>query len=457
MVQEFSNTKLPPQDIDAEKSVLGALMLDKNAVVKVADLLLPEDFYKPRHLKIYQVILDIFERGEPIDFLSVSSRLKEKNFLEEVGGNSYLTELINFVPTSAHIASYAKIVQRKRVLRDLISASHEINELGYMEDQDIDEVLDKAEQKVFQVAQKNLIQNFTHIKEALGDAIERIDRLSKGQGALRGVATGFKGLDNLLSGLQKSDLIILAGRPSMGKSALALNFASNVALQEGVPVAVFSLEMSKDQVVDRFISSISNVDLWRIRTGKLSNEGAETDFERIQHAMSRLSETGIYINDAAITSVVQMRAMARRLQSQHGLGLIIVDYLQLIEPKNSMLAMVQQVTEISRSLKIMAKELNVPVLALSQLSRAVEQRIPPIPRLADLRESGSLEQDADVVILIYREDKYKNNSEEKDNITELIIAKHRNGPTGSVKVMFDEPRASFKAIAKEFQGEFSPV
>jgi len=446
--------QLPPQNIEAEKSLLGCLLFDKNAIIKVADFLLPKDFYKQNHQQIYQAILDLFEKGEPIDLLSVSSRLKEKNLLEEIGGNSYLTELINNVLTASHVLNYAKIVQRKRILRDLIDASQEINLLGHNEEEDIDSILDKAEQKIFSIAQKSLTQKFFPIKEGLEEAFERIDKLSKYKGGLRGVATGFTDLDNVLAGLQKSDLIILASRPSMGKSSLALNIAANVAINEKLPVGIFSLEMSKDQIIDRFIAALANIDLWRLRTGRLSSDANNNDFEKIQHAMSILSETPIFIDDAASSNVLQMRAMARRLQAENGLGLIIIDYLQLVEPRNSTASLVQQISEISRSLKGLARELNVPVLALSQLSRAVEHRTPQIPRLSDLRESGGLEQDSDVVLFIYREDRYNSDTPRK-NIADIIIAKHRNGPVGKVELYFDERQASFRNLEKEEYSNYS--
>lgn len=440
--------KLPPQNIEAEKSLLGCLMLDKNAIIKVGDFLRPKDFYRQNHQQIYQVILELFEKDEPIDLLAVSSRLKEKKLLEEIGGNSYLTEIINTVPTATHILNYAKIVQRKRILRDLIEASQEINTLGYNEQEDIDVLLDRAEQRIFSIAQKSLTQRFFPIKEGLEEAFERIDKLSKHEGGLRGLPTGFSGLDNILAGLQKSDLIILASRPSLGKSSLAVNIATNIAITEKVPVGIFSLEMSKDQIIDRFIASLANVDLWRLRTGRLSSEGEENDFTRIQHTMGVLSEAPIFIDDAASSNILQMRAMARRLQAEHGLGLIIIDYLQLMEPRNPLSTLVQQVSETSRSLKGLARELNVPVLALSQLSRAVEHRTPQIPRLADLRESGSLEQDADVVLFIYREDRYAPDTTKK-NIVDIIIAKHRNGPVGKVELYFDDRRVCFRNLEKE--------
>ena len=450
MAEEKSPTpdKLPPQSIEAEISLLGSLMMDKDAFLKVGDFLESRDLYKKTHQHIYLAMQDLFEKGEPIDVLSVASRLKEKGQMEEVGGNAYLTELINSVPTASHVMAYAKIVQKKRILRDLISVSYEIGTMGYNESEDTDILLDKAESSIFAIAQKSLAQNFTHVKDNLEEAFERIDMLSKHEKGTRGVPTGFADLDNILSGLQKSDLIILASRPSMGKSALAMDIARRVAIHQQIPVGVFSLEMSKDQVIDRLIASQANVDLWKLRTGRLSSQGDDNDFARIQEAMGVLSEAPLYVEDSSLQNVLKMRAMARRLQANQGLGLLIIDYLQLIEPRNPQSNIVQQVSEISRSLKGLARELNVPVLALSQLSRAVEQRTPQRPRLSDLRESGSLEQDADVVLFIYREDKYRADPTNQ-GIAEIIIAKHRNGPVGSVKLYFNERIVSFTDLAKE--------
>ncbi|MBZ1345464.1 MAG: replicative DNA helicase [Candidatus Nealsonbacteria bacterium] len=441
--------KLPPQSIEAEKSLLGCLMLDKNAIIKVADFLQPRDFYKGIHREIYLACQKLFEKGEPIDLLSVSTVLKGKNLLEEIGGHGYLTDLINSVPTASHVLNYAKIVQRKRTLRDLIEAGQEIDQIGHNETEDVDILLDRAEKRIFSIAQKSLTQNFILVKDRLEEAFERIDNLSKHKAGFRGLPTGFSELDNILAGLQKSDLIILASRPSLGKSSLALNIALNIAVNQKMPVGIFSLEMSNDQVVDRLISSLANVDLWRLRTGRLSAEGENNDFIRIQHALGILAEAPIYIDDRSATNVIQMKAMARRLQAEKELGLIIVDYLQLMEARNQTESTVQQMTEISRSLKGLAKELNIPVLAISQLSRAVEQRSPQIPRLSDLRESGALEQDADVVIFIYREDRYRPESNRK-NIADLIIAKHRNGPVGRVELYFDDQIASFRSLEKGY-------
>mgnify|MGYP001572419752 FL=1 len=444
--------KLPPRSIEAEQSLLGSLLLDKDAIIRVADILAPDSFYQKSHQDIYRVCRELFEKGEPIDLLSVSNRLKDKGILEQVGGSSYLSELINMVATPAHAANYGKIVHRKSILRDLISASHDISRLGYDESEDINVLLDKAEKRIFGIAQSGLSQDFVLVKTTLEDAFTRIDQLSKQGAGLRGLATGFSALDNILAGLQKSDLIILAARPSLGKSALALNFALNVAINEKIPVGVFSLEMSKDQIVDRLISSISMVDLWKIRTGKLSHEGEDNDFTKIREAMSVLSEAPLYIDDAASPTILQMKAMCRRLQASKGLGLVVVDYLQLVEPFNPDAPPVQQVTEASRALKALARELNIPVLVLSQLSRAVESRSPQIPRLADLRQSGSIEQDADVVMFIYREDRYRPETEKK-GIADIIIAKHRNGPVGQAEVYFDERTVTFRNLEKRYSEE----
>ena len=442
--------RIPPQNVEAEMSVLGSLMLDREAMYRVADTLSVRDFYKPAHQLIYEAMLDLFKSHEPIDVLSVSTRLREKNILEDIGGSSYLTTLVNSVPTAAHVTHYGKIVHKKRVLRDLIDASYHIAELGYREEDSVEELLDEAEQRIFAISQTSLQQEFFAVKDALQEAWERIDHLHKGDGALRGVSTGFTDLDNLLAGFQKSDLIILASRPSLGKTSLALDIARNAALKAKVSVGLFSLEMSREQLVDRLVAAQAGVDLWRLRTGRLSSDGDDNDFVRIRDAMEELSQTAIFIDDAAMPTVMQIRAMARRLQAEHGLDLLIIDYLQLIKGHDRAENRVQEVSEISRSLKALAKELNIPVLALSQLSRAVEARTDSIPKLSDLRESGSIEQDADVVMFIYREDKARKNTDRK-NIADILIEKHRNGPTGKIQLYFAEEQASFRAIARQYE------
>ncbi|HNU96909.1 MAG TPA: replicative DNA helicase [Candidatus Portnoybacteria bacterium] len=442
--------KLPPQSIEAEQSVLGSLLLNKKAIIKVADILRPEDFYRDTHRHIYETMIELFEKNEAIDILTVSSRLETKELLKEIGGSTYLTNLVNSVPTASNVVYYAKIVQRKKLLRDLIDAAYDITQLSFEESQDIENILDQAEKNIFSVSQKSLKQYFTPIKPALEEAFDRIDQLHKHEGGtLRGISTGFKDIDNILAGLQKSDYIILAARPSIGKTTLALDIARNVAINTKKAVGLFSLEMSASQLVDRILCSEANIDLWKLRTGRLSDKGEDNDFTKIQEAMGILSDAPIFIDDTAASTVLEIKTKARRLQSEHDLGLIVIDYIQLINPTGSQSNPVQQMTEISRSLKALARELDIPVLAISQLSRASEQREDKRPRLSDLRESGSLEQDADVVLLIFREDLAHKNSEKK-NIAEIIIAKHRNGPTGSVELYFNQDKVSFQNLAKQY-------
>ncbi len=445
--EKAENIKMPPHNIEAEQSVLGSILLDKESMVKVADIITSKDFYKKAHRLIYETMLDLYQNQEPIDVLNVTNRLKDKKQLKDVGGASYITNLVNSIATPAHIASYAKTVYKKRILRDLISASYNIAELGYKEHEDIDMLLDEAEKNIFGITQESLSQSFSHVKNTLDAAFERIEKLHQNDHAMRGVATGFKKMDNLLSGLQKSDLVILAARPSLGKTSLALNIALNAAKNK-VPVGIFSLEMSSEQLVDRLIATEARVDLWKLRTGNLSMDGELNDFARISDALGSLSEAPIFFEESSNPNILQMRTMARRLQAEHGLGLIVVDYLQLIQPRNPNDSPVQSISEISRSLKGLARELNVPVLALSQLSRAVEQRTARIPKLSDLRDSGSIEQDADVVMFIYREDKDRENTERK-NQADIIIAKHRNGPLGNVALYFDQERATFEDLSSD--------
>lgn len=445
-----AGVRVPPQNIEAEMSALGSLMLDKDAIFAVADALSPRDFYKPLHREIYEAMMDLFSKGEPIDVLSLSNRLKERGSLESIGGSAYLASLVNTVPTASHAVHYAAIVRKKRLMRDLIEASHHITQLGYKESEDVESLIDEAEQKIFGIAKDSLRQEFFRVRDALEPAYERLEKLHSGDGVLRGVPTGFKDLDDKLAGLQRSDLIILASRPSLGKTSLALNIARNVAVEYKKAVGVFSLEMSRDQLVDRLIASEANVDSWRLRTGRLRSDGVENDFARIRDGMAVLSEAPIFIDDSSSPTTMELRAKARRLQAEHDLGLVVVDYLQLMKGSGYQESRVLEVSEISRGLKAMAKELNIPVLALSQLSRGVENRPTAKPKLSDLRESGALEQDADVVMFIYREDKVKENSDRK-NIAEILIEKHRNGPTGSVPLYFHEKTASFRSLEKHQQ------
>ena len=437
---------LPPQNQEAEASVLGALLLDKDAVVRVADFLHAADFYREQYGLIYQAMLDLFESREPIDILSVSEKLRAQGKLDTIGGQSTLTGLVNGVPSAAHVQYYGKIVQGKATLRRLISAATEINELGYQENEDVASVLDQAEQRLFEVSQLQLSQSFVPLKSILASTFERIDELHRNRGSLRGIATGFTDIDELLAGLQRSNLVILAARPSMGKTTFALDIVRNVCVNLKQAVGFFSLEMSRDELVDRLLSSQAQIDLWKLRTGRLADNERSNDFERLNEAMGILSEAPLFIDDSAGCNIMELRAKARRLHTEHKLSLIVVDYLQLMEGRSTE-NRVQEVSEISRSLKGIARELNVPVLALSQLSRAVEQRDSKIPQLSDLRESGSIEQDADVVMFIYREQMYKPDTKRK-NIAEIHVRKHRNGPTGQVDLYFNGQQVRFQNLAK---------
>jgi replicative DNA helicase len=440
----MATVKVPPHNTEAEESVLGSLMIQADAIVKVADILIPRDFYAPAHAKIYEAILSLYEAHQPIDILSATSRLRENGMLENVGGSTYLTKLVNSVPTASHVDHYAKIVKEKKILRDLVSAAGEITEQAFASGEDLEGTLDQIEQRIFSISQRSVTQKFVALKDELQPAYERIEKLHSGQGLLRGVATGFPELDNILSGLQRSDLVVLGARPSLGKTSLALDFARHAAVKLKEPVGFFSLEMSREQVVDRLISAEAGVPLWKLRTGRLNDDH---DFELIQHSLDALSRAPLFIDDTPSPNILQMRSMGRRLQMDHGLSLIVIDYLQLIQPRTNSDNMVAQITEISRGLKGLARELNVPVLALSQLSRAVDQRDTKIPRLSDLRESGSIEQDADVVMFIYRKDRDKSGvTPEEEGVAEIIVAKHRNGPLGTVRLRFDQERASFQSI-----------
>jgi len=448
-----SIAKLPPQNIDAEQSVLGSLLLDQNAIVKIADTIAPEDFYKDIHQLIFQAMLDLFEKHEPIDILSLANSLSERQQLELVGGRTYLADLTTAVPSASNVVNYASIVQKKATLRRLLYASQEITQMGWDENEDVDVVLDKAEQKLFGISQKFLKQNFISIRSVLHDTFERIEKLHQGDGRLRGVATGFTDLDNILSGLQNSDLVVIAARPSVGKTTLALDIARHIAVVEKKPVGIFSLEMSKEQLVDRLLCTQAGVELWKMRTGKLSSDPSHDDFPRIGHAMGELSEAPIFIDDSATANIMEIRSKARRLHMEYGLQCLVIDYLQLMEGRNTE-NRVQEIAEITRALKSIARELDIPVIAISQLSRAVEMTKPAIPRLSHLRESGSIEQDADVVIFIYRKAADKNYQiddipQDERHVAELHIAKHRNGPTGLVKLFFNENLVSFKNLSRK--------
>ncbi len=431
-----------PCNIEAERALLGAIMLKPDVLHDVSVTVYPESFYADKHRVIYEAVTGLFSKGDPIDLVSVVTKLKASDQLDRVGGTSYVSELIETVPAAGNAMYYAEQVHNKATLRGLIHAAEDIAEIGYSDPETVDEALDAAEKKIFTATQAPSAQKFRTIGSALSEAWTRFEHLSENQEERRGVPTGFTSLDNLLAGFQKSDLIILAARPSMGKTTFALDIARNSALKYGASVGIFSLEMSDQQLVDRMLAAEAGVDSWKLRTGRLSNDH---EYEALQAAMARLHEAPIHIIDEAALNIVKMRSAARRLKNEHGLDLLIVDYLQLMSPtltKGSD-SMVQQVTEISRSLKVLARELEIPVLALSQLSRAVEQRGGK-PRLSDLRDSGSIEQDADVVMFIHREDKMNKDKEaERPNIAEILVEKHRNGPVGHAELYFDGQHVRF--------------
>ena len=443
--------RTPPQTLESEKAFLGALMIRPEAMAEAVDAIHADAFYSEKHRIIYRAMLSLWQKNEPIDVESVRSALSDQKQLEPVGGVMYLAELAAEVPAASNARHYANQVQKKSMLRNLIDAGEYVAELGYDEGEELEEVLDKAEKKIYEVTATPTLSKFTPLRESLTEAWARLEHLQEHKDEMRGIRTGFKELDNLLAGFQKSDLIILAARPSMGKTALALDIARQTAVHYQTPVGIFSLEMSAQQLVDRMVAAEARVNSWNLRTGRISDK---EDFARIHDAYDRLSQAPIFIDDQPGNNILKMRAVARRLKREQGLGLLVVDYLQLMMPTNTRASdnLVQQVTEISRSLKNLARELDVPVLALSQLSRAVEQRRGK-PRLSDLRDSGSIEQDADVVMFIHRDDKMNENSE-RPNIAEILIEKHRNGPIGKVEFYFDDKRTTFNSIDKSDFGVF---
>lgn len=441
--KDIPTGKVPPQNLDAEMSLLGAVLIDEETLADISEHVTAKDFYDKRHALIYGGMMRLYERHKPVDLLTLTDELKKKDELETVGGSAYLTELTNYVPTAAHAEAYAEMVAQKAVRRRLIKASAEISELGFDEDTTTQELLEKAEAELFSVSDQSLKQDVVSLDTILTESFDRMEELHRNKGALRGIRTGYRDLDNMTAGLQRSDLIILAARPAMGKTTLVTNLAYNVATIAKQPVLFFSLEMSKEQLVDRMLADASGVDAWNIRTGNLSDE----DFSKLSEAMGEMAEAPIFIDDTPGLSVLEMRTKARRASHNAPLGLIIVDYLQLLQSNgNHNGNRVQEVSEISRGLKLIARELNVPLIALSQLSRSVESRTPPIPQLADLRESGSIEQDADIVSFIYRPGYYEPDNPEYENITELIIAKHRNGPVGKIGLYFHPERLRFMSL-----------
>lgn len=440
--------KLPPQSLDAEKSLLGAVLIDEEVLADASEHVAPKDFYEKNHQTIFAAMMRLYERHRPVDLLTLTEELKKKKQLDEIGGSAYLTELTNYVPTAAHAEAYAELVKQKAIRRRLIRASADISKLGFDEETSTEELLEKAEAELFSVSDQSLKQDLVSIESILTESFDRIEELHRNKGSLRGVRTGYRDLDNMTAGLQRSDLFIIAARPAMGKTTLVTNLAYNVATIAKLPVLFFSLEMSKEQLIDRMLADASGVNSWNIRTGNLSDE----DFSKISEAMGEMAEAPIFIDDTPGLSVLEMRTKARRAAHDQPLGLIIVDYLQLMQGNGNYAGnRVQEVSEISRGLKLIARELNVPVIALSQLSRSVESRTPPVPQLSDLRESGSIEQDADVVTFIYRPGYYEPDNPDLANITDLIIAKHRNGPVGKVQLYFHPERLRFMSLDKREQ------
>lgn len=435
-----STTKLPPQNIEAEQSLLGALLIDKDAIVRIAERIRPHYFYRSeQHGKIYEAILDLFEKREPIDLVTLTEKLRQIDSLDLVGGSAYISSLVNTVPTAAHIEHYAQIIREHAVRRNLITQATKLVEMAYDEGVPVGQLLETAEQNIFAISQENVKKDFVPLKDLLTISFERLDELQKSSGKLRGVPTGFKDLDSKLAGFQESNLIIFAARPGQGKTSFVLNVAEYVAVKSNMPVGIFSLEMSQEELVDRIIVSRAEIDSWKLKTGRLD----DNDFDKISRAYGELAEAPLFIDDTPGLSLAEIRTKARRLQMEHGLKLLIVDYLQLIRGSGrSSDNRVQEVSEISQGLKNLARELKIPVLAVSQLSRAVESRGTRRPQLADLRESGAIEQDADVVMFIYRED--------PENISDvtLDIQKHRNGATGEIKLIFIGERTKFYGMEK---------
>ena len=442
MSSEKTGGKIPPQNLDAEMSLIGAILIDEEVLIDIVEIVKAADFYDKRHATIFASIIRLYEHHQPVDLLTLTNELKKREELDAVGGSSYLAELTNYVPTASHAASYAEIVAQAAVRRRLIKAGGDITE-----ELTVPQLLGQSEAELFSVSDASLKQDLSSMEDILNDSFERLDELYKNKGAIRGIRTGYRDLDNKTAGLQRSDLIILAARPAMGKTTFVTNLAYNIATIEKKSVLFFSLEMSKEQLVDRMLADAAGVDSWNIRTGNLSDE----DFAKLADAMGEMAEAPIFIDDTPGVSVLEMRTKARRAAHDGELGLIVIDYLQLMQGSGSAKSSanrVQEVSEISRGLKLLARELNVPVIALSQLSRSVESRDPKIPQLADLRESGSIEQDADIVMFLYRE-AYYNPETERENITDLILAKHRHGPVGTIELYFHPERLRFMSLDRK--------
>ena len=443
---ELALHKLPPQHIEAEQCVLGAILLENEALLKVHDLLKPDNFYRPSHRKIFEAILALFERNEPIDLLTVTEVLRKRNQIEEVGGSAYLASLMEAVPTAANVLHHARMVRETALLRSLINVATEVIAECYEHTEDVEELLDRAEHMIFEISEQRVNAAFANLKELLKDSIRYTEQLYERHELITGLPTGFRDFDQLTAGLQPSDLIIIAARPGMGKTSFALNIARNVGVrvqEPRQPVAIFSLEMSKEQLALRMLCAEAEIDSSRLRRGYLDKK----EWGRLVNAANDLSDTPIFIDDSPSLTALDIRAKARRLQAEHGLSLIIIDYLQLLRGRGRVENRQQEISEISRSLKALAKELKVPVMALSQLSRAVEQRNIRIPQLADLRESGAIEQDADLIVFIYRDEVYDKDTKDK-GIAKIIIGKQRNGPTGEIELQFSKEYARFKDLER---------
>lgn len=433
--------RVPPQNLEAEQAVLGSMLLERDAIAKVVELIQPGDFYRDAHRKIYVAVAELFEKGEPVDLISLTDRLRDRGELDDVGGAAYLGMLLNTVPTAANVEFYARIVMQKALLRGLISAGTTIAQLGYNAEGDVEILIDQAEKLVFAIGQRRMTQEFVPIRSVLMETFEKLDQ--RGKGDVTGIPTGFTDLDLLTAGLQPSDLVIVAGRPSMGKTTFGLNIAQHAAIHHKTPVAIFSLETSKEQLVQRILCAEAGVDNSRLRTGFLTDD----DWRRISRAVGVLSEAKIFVDDSANITPIEMRAKARKLMAEHGLGLIIIDYIQLIQSYRRTENRTQEISEIARSLKGLAKELNIPVIITSQLSRAVEMTGTRRPMLSHLRESGELEQVADLVVFLYRDD-YYDPATEKKNVAEVIVAKHRNGPTGTIELYFHREHSQFANLER---------
>ena len=433
--------KILPHNDNAEQSVLGAILIDKDAIISVSEILKPGDFYSDMNGIIYGACLALYEERRPIDLLTLTEQLKKNKLLKKID-SSYLTDLVEMVPTAANVETYAKITKETATKRSLIKAGSVIAELGYEDSNEVKDVLDKAESAIFSISQGHLTRGFVALKETLTESFDRIDELQKTGSGLRGVKSGFADLDNLLSGMQKTNLLILAARPGQGKTAMVLNIAQHIAVKQKLPIGIFSLEMSKEELVDRLLIAQSDVDAWKLKTGRLS----EDDFSKLSQAMGELAEAEIFIDDTPGLSLTEMRSKARRLQMEHNIALLVVDYLQLVDPGRRYDNRVQEVSMVSQALKNLARELNIPILSASQLSRAVEHRGEKRPQLADLRESGAIEQDADVVMFLYRPDAEASGTHIP---TKLLVAKHRNGPTGEIDLLFQGNRIKFTSVDKK--------